>query len=138
VHSNFTIWYAPEADLLAVANHDFSQLSPPILVACRDQEQFEEFTFREGLMCSQVRRFRAEGNDTENYPHGKILLLLPGWFDDLRTHAAVECWVNLQDRFTVELRSPRPLARKRPAWGWIFALSAVGWVWFIAWLLTRR
>ena len=85
VHSNFTVWDAPsnsaEADLLAVANHDFSQLSLPILVACHDQEQFEEFTFREGLMCSQIRRFRAGKNDTEDYPRGKILLLLPGWFE---------------------------------------------------------
>lgn len=128
----------PEADLTAVAGGDFSKLSAPILVACRDQEQFEEFCFREGLMCSEVRRFQKGRYNPDQFPPSKILLLLPGWGDHARTYAAVAEWVLPMDRYTVALRGPRPVNRKVRAWGWMLAGCVATWVIgaMIAWWMT--
>ncbi|MES2923709.1 MAG: hypothetical protein V4819_19295 [Verrucomicrobiota bacterium] len=128
----------PETDLRQVANHDFSRLALPILVACRDREQFEEFTFREGLICSEVKRLRGSRADLHAWSDSKVLVLLPAWHEHENTQQLVDEWVCILDRYTVELRSPRPLVRKRSAFGVITWLSAIGWAWFIAWLLTRR
>ena len=127
----------PEAELRAVANHDFRRLSPPILVACKDQEQFQEFTFREGLMCSEVRRFPSRRLCIDAYPPGKILILLPSWHEHPRTSEAVNLWVNRDDRYTVALRSPHPLARKRLVWGVVNVCSILFWVAVIAWFFNR-
>jgi len=100
-----TIGCPPEADLTAVANGDLSALSQPILVAAASAAQYEEFIWEEALLCTEVRRFRA-------YPpapcaEGKILLLLPGYDYDAKTNHAVDRWVNQEDRYTVQLNSPR-------------------------------
>lgn len=130
-------WYAsadsPEADLLTVADHDFSGLCSPILVACRDQEQLDEFIFREGLMCSEVRRFRHGRYNPSAYPKNKILILLPDWQDHFPTSELVHRWVNIEDRYTVQLNSPKPIRRKPIPLGILLLLGAV--LWGILWIL---
>lgn len=119
--------FAPEADLVTVARGDFSGLSSPILVACRDQNQFDEFCFREGLICSEVRRFQSGRWNPQVYRADKILILLPDWWDHLPTRKSVEQWVNQLDRYTVEFRAPHPFRYAR-AWGWMIAASIAAWV----------
>lgn len=109
---SFENQFAPEADLLHVARHDFSALSSPILVACRDQEQLEEFCFREGLLCAEVRRLTGRMGDLRSCREDKILILLPEWEKDPRTRALGEHWIFELDRYTVELRRPYPLHRR--------------------------
>lgn len=119
--------FAPEADLVTVARGNFSALSSPILVACRDQKQFEEFCFREGLICSEVRRFQLGRWNPKAYRADKVLILLPAWWDHLQTRKAVEQWVNQLDRYTVELSAPRPI-RKARAWGWMIIGCLTTWI----------
>jgi hypothetical protein len=129
----------PECDLRAVANSDFSRLAPPLYVAARDQEQLEDFTFREGLMCSEVRRFLGARARLEALPENKILILLPRWQDHPTTRELVEWWVEDLDRYTVELPTPKPLLRKPICWSCIAAASFAGWcvLAFFAWLIFR-
>jgi hypothetical protein len=126
----------PEASLRAVANHDFSRLSWPIYVAARDKEQFQDFTFAEGLMCSEVRRFHGARHKLEKLREDKILILLPRWQDDLQTCELVDWWVNDLDRYTVELRSPLPVFRT-PGFPWYRLAVLAGIVALFAWLVTR-
>lgn len=130
------LYNAPETDLLAVADHDFRGLSSPILVACQDREQFNEFCFREGLLCSEVRRLSGRREDLISLRADKILILLPGWDEHGPTRALAEKWIYDLDRYTVHLRSPRPLAAIARAWPLIIALSLLAWL-ALAWLVTR-
>lgn len=108
---NFQNQFAPEADMLQIARHDFSALSSPILVACRDQQQLDEFCFREGLLCAEVRRLAGRMGDLRALREDKILLLLPGWEEDPRTRTLGDHWIFELDRYTVELRRPHPRRR---------------------------
>lgn len=129
---------APEADLVAVANHDFRGLATPLLVACRDQEQLTEFVFREGLMCSEVKRLAPppHGSKNYNYPVNKILILLPEWFEDRATSILVDRWVGIEDRYTVQLNSPRPVCKKRINFVPVVVIGALIWLLFL-WLIFR-
>ena len=73
---------APEADMVDVANGDFSGLSEPILVACRDQEQLEAFIWKNALFCLEVRRLQGMRTVLSKFPENKILLILPGCWED--------------------------------------------------------
>lgn len=130
----------PEADLRAVANHDFSRLAPPLLIAAATRAQFDEFVWRQALVCSEVRRFR-EMRHHRRHPEGKILILLPGYHRDFQTAAAVDWWVNDQDRYTVQLDAPRPLITREPPnprhpWGILILTGLITWI-IIAWLVLR-
>lgn len=116
-----TIDMEAEADLNAVANGDFNELSLPILVAAATLEQFEEFVFSNGLTFAECRRFRTYGRHDDS-PDSKILLLLPYYHEDPTTDEAVEQWV-VADRYTVALDEPRPLVR--PAVFWCFCASVI-------------
>ena len=131
--------FAPEADLITVARGDFSKLSAPLLVACRDHEQFEEFCFREGLICSEVRRIQKGRYNPNHFPASKILLLLPEWWEHPRTDAAVNEWVK-NDRYTVALRGPRPVVSAARAWVWMLSGSLAVWVigGMIAWWMIFK
>lgn len=135
---------AAEADKVAVANGDFSGLSMPILVACHDEDQLQEFIWRVGLVCSEVMRYRAgfrlwSGSAVHTLPENKILLLLPGWDEDFATREAVDLWVHGLDRHTVELRSPRPLSKgKRNLAGLLLILAAVWAVLVGGWMFFNR
>jgi hypothetical protein len=107
-HSSADLYNAPETDMVAVAEHDFLGLSSPILVACHDNEQFNQFCFREGLLCSEVRRLAGRMDDLASLRADKILLLLPGWDQDARTKRLADKWIFDLDRYTVTLRGPRP------------------------------
>lgn len=131
-----------EADLMAVANGDFSRLSSPILVACRNQEQFEDFVWKNGLMCSEVRRVGRSFSVLTRHrldcsPPGKILLLLPKWDQNHYTAELVNWWVYEQDRYTVQLRAPRPLVSKPARWRVDAALATAAVVLVLVWLVTR-
>jgi hypothetical protein len=78
----------PEADLNNVARGDFAGLQDPIIIAAATQEQFDEFVFMNGLVCSQVRRF-CDYQDYRTAPMNKILILLPFHYDHEPTAAAV-------------------------------------------------
>lgn len=125
-----------EADFAKVARSDFSEMAFPILVACYDDEQFQQFIFRNGLMCSEVRRFRSAKVVDRVYPPDKILLLLPGWDEDAATQKAADHWILEQDRYTCALSGPKPPSRKprggAGALGCFLAVAAVIW-----WLVVR-
>lgn len=128
---------APEADLTTVAEGDFSRLSMPLLVAAASKKQLEDFVFRNGLMCTEVRRFQAVGSICANLPAGKILLLLPQYHLDPATEEAVEWWVDGEDRYTVELPGPLPaLSAKSRFWRMALVVLLVLWGMF-GWLLIR-
>ena len=122
-----------------VANHDFSGLSMPILVACYSKEQFEDFVFREGLMCSEVRRLKGKREDFKHLPENKILLLLPGWDRNPPTKDLADWWIFMQDRYTCYLRAPRPVIDKKrfPMWE-ILAVSGILWMLaLLVWMTFR-
>lgn len=127
---------APETDLTAVADGDFSGMATPLLVAAGSRSQFDEFVWEEALMCSEVRRFR-EVSHHRKHPEGKILLLLPGYHADAQTAAAVEWWVNGEDRYTVQLNGPRPCIerdeRETRRALWLMALAAAAAVMWVIW-----
>jgi hypothetical protein len=120
----------PEADLGNVADCDFSNLASPILVAAATREQFDRFVFRNGLTCSEVRRFREFAPHVQD-PPGKILVILPMAYQDDATEKAITAWVDA-DRYTVNLDAPWPKG----------SMSALRWTLFwmaftaIAWTLT--
>ncbi len=129
--------FAPETDLVAVANHDFNGLSMPILVACYDRAQLEEFVFREGLMCSEVRRLDAKTAQLD-FPEEKILILLPAWEEHRATKDLVDRWIFVKDRYTVTLRTPRPLINRRPRFTLPLMIAASVTLWgVIGWLIFR-
>jgi len=126
----------PEADLLAVAGRDFANLTRPILVAAATAEQFDDFVWEEALICSEVRRFRRI-EELRGCPEEKILLVLPGYYHDAKTAAAVEWWVDAEDRYTVHLDHPLPCLKehqrhtRRALWLMSAAVLAVCvWVMF--------
>ncbi|MEO5712587.1 MAG: hypothetical protein ABIT37_03790 [Luteolibacter sp.] len=124
----FTIATGPEADLVAVADRDFSGLSHPILVACYSDEQFEDFVWEEALFCSEVRRFRGPIKKQPVPPEGKILLLLPGWDMDPKTKAAVDDWIFVQDRYTCNVAGAfYPRIHRPLAWGVILTACVAFW-----------
>lgn len=131
------LYNAPETDLVAVADHDFRGLSSPILVACYDRDQFNEFCFREGLLCSEVRRLAGRREDLASLRADKILILLPGWHDHGPTRALAEEWIYELDRYTVQLRSPRACGYIAPAWAILATLSLLAWI-ALAWFVTRK
>lgn len=88
----------PEAPLQAVASGDFSGLSYPLLVAASCMQQLDEFVWKEGLICTEVKRFKEARWDFEHFERGKILILLPGWHECPDTACLVDGWVNVEDR----------------------------------------
>ncbi len=119
-------WFRPEVTTEDILAGNLSDLSEPILVACRDWVQFDEFVFREGLICSEVQRFKRSHLNWV-FPSEKVLLILPGWDEDESTKYAVEQWVNQHDRYTVTLEVPLP--RKFKVLLFALALAcALAWV----------
>lgn len=125
----------PECALRDVANGDFRGMSLPLLVAAASSSQFEEFIWREALICCEVRRFR-DPLFHGNHPENKILLLLPGCHADPRTSAAVDWWVNHEDRYTVQLTSPRPAIEKDMirTWAALLGMCLVFWI-VVGWMI---
>lgn len=131
----------PEIPLAHVAAGSFDELSWPILVAAACQEQYEDFVFTEGLICSETRRFVGSpesfrGNRRYDHP-GKILLLLPGWEQSPSTELLVDWWVK-NDRYTVQLDAPlSPEMRdQRRTIAWMAALCVAALVLFF-WMASH-
>lgn len=95
--------FAPEVSTSEILAGNYSNLSYPILVACRDAESLNRFIFREGLICSEVRRLNPVLKNYSQFPADKVLLLLPDWHEDALTAYAVDHWVHGEDRYTVAL-----------------------------------
>lgn len=134
----------PEADMEQIARkHDFSKLSLPILVACKNDEQFHEFVFREGLMCSEVKRLQGKCEDLAKYPENKIVLLLPRWEEHRYTKDLADHWIFKLDRYTCQLRKPGvPVQRmsRMKTWMGVVAFCIVAWLivgGFFTWLVAR-
>lgn len=128
----------PESPLHVVADGDFSGLSQPFLVAAACQEQLETFVWREGLVCTEVRRMIGDRRRFAEMPDGKILLLLPGWRNSPATADLVEWWVNTLDRYTVELDSPvAPDARRRMLGAWLLLAAMVAAGAVLPWMVAR-
>jgi hypothetical protein len=130
----------PEDDMERVARtHDFSKLSLPLLVASHDKEQFEEFIFREGLMCSEVRRIDTLALDAlDRFPANKILLLLPRWQECPNTKRQADHWIFKLDRYTVQLS--RPAANDgSPSLEFLMPAALLLWIFgaVFYWLLIR-
>ena len=135
-HRYLSLAVGPEADMVAVANGDFSGLSQPLIVAAYDEEQFREFVWREALFCSDVKRFR-KSSTTQGHADHKVLLLLPGWDMDPITRDAVNDWIFVKDRYTCQLRNPYPIHRRKST-AWLLILVGMLAVWgFFAWLILR-
>lgn len=130
--------YGAEADLDDVALGDFSGLSQPLLVACACDSQFEDFCWREALICTEIERIeKVRPAQIDSFPKGKILLLLPGWHLDRRVEKLVSSWVD-REGYTVALDSPR---HGKTAGGSLFflwyLLGLIALV-LIAWTIFRQ
>ena len=126
----------PEAPLAEIASGNLSAMSSPILIAAATLEQFEEFVFSNGLSCVECRRFRNYSRHQACRPD-KVLILLPFFYDDPETDAAVDEWVEA-DRYTVRMDEPMPLI-VRSVYFWMFVLIVIALTWAGAiWWMGKR
>ena len=102
---------APEASIAAVLSGNLSGLSEPLLIAAASYEQYDQFVWREGLVCTEARRFREPSSRHSPYRDDKILLILPGYENDAKTAVAVARWIE-EHRHYVFLSEPYLMRRK--------------------------
>jgi len=126
----------PEALLDRVAVGDFGELKWPILVAARSRLQYEEFVYKNGLLCCEVRRFFGRAEFFAGSDPGKILLLLPDCQDDAATGELVRWWVEDEDRYTVQIDtiSPWLMGRAQVCWqagGAVMAALLLALLWLV-------
>lgn len=104
----------PECPLAKVARGDFYAMATPLLIAAANQEQYDEFLWREGLIFTEAMRITGTGlGKHKHWPQDKILLLLPDWHLCRSTECSVQWWVEVKDGYTVQLTSPISQRQRR-------------------------